>query len=162
MEKALGIGGMFFRANNPAALSQWYQVHLGITPTPSSYEQQPWQQEAGPTVFAPFPADAKYFGRAEPRSHQASVAWSDACAAAEGIGRATDSRRRRSESFSCKGEANKPGAVARVVHGGAGICWRLNHERESYGHSKAPIQRSDFGDERARGFAPNVLRRGDR
>src|SRR5437868_2495931 len=37
MEKALGIGGMFFRANDPAALSQWYQVHLGITPTPSSY-----------------------------------------------------------------------------------------------------------------------------
>jgi hypothetical protein len=38
----------------------------------------------------------------------------------------------------------------------------FNPERESDGYSKATIQRSDFGDERARGFAPNVLRRGDR
>src|SRR5262245_13627029 len=65
MEKALGIGGVFFRANDPAALSQWYRDHFGITPTPSSYDQLPWQQEAGPTVFAPFPADTQYFGAAQ-------------------------------------------------------------------------------------------------
>ena len=62
MEKALGIGGLFFRAKNPKALSQWYHQHLGITPIPTSYDQSPWQQEAGPTAFAPFPADTKYFG----------------------------------------------------------------------------------------------------
>ncbi len=65
MEKALGIGGLFFRAKDSAALGQWYQAHLGISPTPSSYDQPPWQQEAGPTVFAPFPADTDFFGAAD-------------------------------------------------------------------------------------------------
>jgi predicted enzyme related to lactoylglutathione lyase len=62
MENVVGIGGLFFRANDPELLSQWYQQNLGITPTPSSYEQPPWQQDAGPTVFAPLPANTEYFG----------------------------------------------------------------------------------------------------
>jgi len=36
MEKVTGIGGVFFRARDPAALGQWYQEHLGVSPTPSS------------------------------------------------------------------------------------------------------------------------------
>lgn len=62
MERVTGIGGIFFRANDPAGLAQWYLHHLGITLTPSEYGQDPWQQEAGPTVFAPFPRDTDYFG----------------------------------------------------------------------------------------------------
>jgi len=62
MEKVTGIGGVFFRARDPAALGQWYQEHLGVAPTPSSYEELPWQQEAGPTAFAPFPEGTEYFG----------------------------------------------------------------------------------------------------
>jgi len=62
MEKVLGIGGLFFRARDPAGLTQWYQLHLGILPTPSNYDEMPWQQESGPTVFAPFPAGTDYFG----------------------------------------------------------------------------------------------------
>jgi glyoxylase I family protein len=61
MEKALGIGGVFFRAADPAALTRWYQRYLGIDPTPSNYNEASWQQAAGPTVFAPFPADTDYF-----------------------------------------------------------------------------------------------------
>jgi hypothetical protein len=57
-----GIGGLFFRGRDPAALSLWYQEHLGITPTPSSYEELPWQQEAGPSGFSPFPETTDYFG----------------------------------------------------------------------------------------------------
>lgn len=38
MEKAIGIGGLFFRAHDPAALGRWYQEHLGVSLTPSSYE----------------------------------------------------------------------------------------------------------------------------
>lgn len=30
MEKVLGIGGVFFRARDPEALSRWYTDHLGI------------------------------------------------------------------------------------------------------------------------------------
>lgn len=61
-EKVLGIGGLFFRARDPAALALWYERHLGVALTPSSYDQQPWRQEAGPTVFAPFPDTTGYFG----------------------------------------------------------------------------------------------------
>ena len=64
-EKVLGLGGVFFKARDPAALSAWYLEHLGIDPVPSSYDMLPWHQRAGPTVFAPFPEDSDYFGRPE-------------------------------------------------------------------------------------------------
>ncbi|MGA8581447.1 MAG: VOC family protein [Bryobacteraceae bacterium] len=59
-----GIGGLFFRARDPAGLGQWYRDHLGIALVPASYEDRPWQQQAGPTAFAPFPATTTYFGDA--------------------------------------------------------------------------------------------------
>ena len=61
-ERVLGIGGLFFRSRDPKKLAQWYQLHLGIDPVPTDYGHPPWQQAAGPTVFAPFPLDTKYFG----------------------------------------------------------------------------------------------------
>ncbi len=64
MEKVTGIGGIFFRANNPFELSKWYEKHLGVSQMPSGYDQLPWMQEAGPTVFAPFESDTEYFGKA--------------------------------------------------------------------------------------------------
>lgn len=66
MEKVAGIGGLFFRARDPAALGRWYQDHLGVTLTPSSYEELPWRQEAGPTAFSPFPETSDYFGDSKP------------------------------------------------------------------------------------------------
>ena len=61
-----GIGGIFFRASDPAALTEWYRTHLqigagcgavpGATPDPWT-----WQTQAGPVVFAPFAADTDYF-----------------------------------------------------------------------------------------------------
>lgn len=65
MEKVTGIGGVFFRAKDPASLAQWYKDHLGIDLVPADYGQKSWSQEAGPTVFAPFPADTDYFGKKE-------------------------------------------------------------------------------------------------
>jgi glyoxylase I family protein len=62
MEKVTGIGGFFFRAKDPKALGRWYQQHLGIALTPSSYEDSVWEQEAGPTAFAPFKETSDYFG----------------------------------------------------------------------------------------------------
>src|ERR1700680_4316313 len=64
MEKVTGIGGLFFRAHDPTALGRWYQQHLGVSLTPSSYEESVWQQEAGPTVFTPFTEASNYFGDA--------------------------------------------------------------------------------------------------
>jgi len=57
--------GLFFRARDPDALARWYADHLGIDPAPATYEQRPWWQQQGPTVFSPFPADTDYFGRPE-------------------------------------------------------------------------------------------------
>ena len=62
MEKVAGIGGLFFRARDPKALGNWYQQHLGIALAPTGEGGHAWQQEAGPTVFSPFPETTKYFG----------------------------------------------------------------------------------------------------
>src|SRR6188768_1642695 len=61
-ERVTGIGGAFFRARDPDGLAHWYAEHLGINPM-SSESEEVWWQEAGPTVWAPFPADTDYFGR---------------------------------------------------------------------------------------------------
>jgi glyoxylase I family protein len=61
-EKVTGIGGFFFRAKDPKALALCYQQHLGISVIPTSYGESPWQQQAGPTAFAPFKETSGYFG----------------------------------------------------------------------------------------------------
>ena len=55
-----GFGGLFFRSKDPAALARWYSDHFGIKEVGNG---PPWTQEAGFTVFSPFPADTDYFGR---------------------------------------------------------------------------------------------------
>jgi predicted enzyme related to lactoylglutathione lyase len=52
-----GIGGIFFRATDPKAMSAWYADHLGV----GAGEWGVWQTEAGPSVFSPFSADTDYF-----------------------------------------------------------------------------------------------------
>ena len=64
MERVTGIGGVFFRAADPAALAQWYATHLGVDPVPESYGDTSWWQQAGPTVFTPMPADSEHLGDA--------------------------------------------------------------------------------------------------
>src|SRR5689334_6311351 len=65
MQYVTGIGGLFFRSTDPEKLGLWYKEHFGIDLVPGDYAQKPWSQEAGPTVFAPFPHDTTYFGRPE-------------------------------------------------------------------------------------------------
>ena len=52
-----GLGGVFFRARDPAALKAWYAQHFGV----------PADRLFGPTavVFEPFSEDTDYFGRRE-------------------------------------------------------------------------------------------------
>jgi glyoxylase I family protein len=57
MGRVTGIGGIFFRATDPAALAAWYEKHLGIQPP----GPQMWMQDAGPTVFSPFAETSDYF-----------------------------------------------------------------------------------------------------
>jgi predicted enzyme related to lactoylglutathione lyase len=65
VERVLGIGGYFFRARDPEAIAAWYEKNLGIASMASKWS---WEQEAGPTVFAPFPADTDYFGNLDQQS----------------------------------------------------------------------------------------------
>lgn len=53
-----GIGGFFFRSDNPEGLAEWYLTHLGVGAPPGVFI---WDQQAGPTVFAPFKANSDYF-----------------------------------------------------------------------------------------------------
>jgi glyoxylase I family protein len=62
MERVTSIGGLFFLAPDPVAIGRWYEGHLGVTPPRGSYDEDPWCQEDGPTVFAPFPETTPYFG----------------------------------------------------------------------------------------------------
>jgi glyoxylase I family protein len=65
VERVLGIGGVFFKAEDPDALSGWYAQHLGVGAPPTSYGGAVWTQDAGPTVFAPFgpdQAESPYLG----------------------------------------------------------------------------------------------------
>ncbi|RRA47582.1 VOC family protein [Acidipila sp. EB88] len=59
-EKVTGIGGLFFRAQDPKSLAQWYQDHLGVFVTPQKSDEPVWNQQAGPTSFTPFPEKTKY------------------------------------------------------------------------------------------------------
>ncbi|MEZ5743980.1 MAG: VOC family protein [Sphingomonadaceae bacterium] len=63
--KVLGVGGIFIRARDPAALSAWYRDHLGIDATqsgqPTPEGRWTWLQEAGDTVFAMFAAETDYW-----------------------------------------------------------------------------------------------------
>lgn len=60
----LGVGGIFFRAQDPEALSAWYLEHLGVGAT--SPGEWSWTTQGGPLVFAPFDAATDYW----PADHQ--------------------------------------------------------------------------------------------
>lgn len=64
MEKVTGLGGLFFRADDPNRLADWYETHLGIDRVPDDYDTPCWQQEAGPTVFTAFDRDTTYIPNA--------------------------------------------------------------------------------------------------
>ena len=53
--RVTGIGGVFFRAQDPKALTDWYTTHLGIT------VEDFWPQEPGNAVFSPFKARTTYW-----------------------------------------------------------------------------------------------------
>ena len=62
MERVTGIGGLFFAAADPDAVSRWYAEHLGVDPVPETYGGRSWQQEAGPTVVAAMPVGTEHLG----------------------------------------------------------------------------------------------------
>jgi lactoylglutathione lyase len=66
VERVTGIGGIFFKAQDPARMTEWYAKNLGIESTEFGAEFH-WRdaerpEEKGQTVWSLFPADTDYFG----------------------------------------------------------------------------------------------------
>jgi predicted enzyme related to lactoylglutathione lyase len=62
MAKAVGVGGVFFKAQDPKALAAWYAAHLGVAQADEGSLIFDGPESAGMTVFAHFPRDTEYFG----------------------------------------------------------------------------------------------------
>lgn len=67
MKRVTGIGGIFFKADNPRELYKWYEEHLGIQRThDGSGAIFPWRDAQdnsdAMTVWSIFPRDTQYLG----------------------------------------------------------------------------------------------------
>lgn len=65
MKKVTGLGGIFFKCNDPQAMNDWYAKNLGLTTSEygTSFE---WRQaddpsKKGSTAWCAFPSDTPYF-----------------------------------------------------------------------------------------------------
>jgi lactoylglutathione lyase len=65
MKKVTGLGGVFFKCDNPQGMNDWYAQHLGLTTSPygTTFE---WREDANPakkgsTTWAAFAQDADNF-----------------------------------------------------------------------------------------------------
>jgi catechol 2,3-dioxygenase-like lactoylglutathione lyase family enzyme len=70
MEKVTGVGGVFFRARDPARMTAWYREHLGIN-VDDGHADFVWQEDGQPgptgrTIWAMFPEHTAYFGPSRP------------------------------------------------------------------------------------------------
>ena len=67
-ERVLGIGGVFFRSEQPDELAAWYAEHLGIERDPGFAGKVFRAEEGDATVWALFDADTNYFGPNPPQN----------------------------------------------------------------------------------------------
>ena len=59
MERVTGIGGVFFRSQDPKALTAWYAGHVGVPVQDDGYVL--FEPSRHPCVWAPFAADTGYW-----------------------------------------------------------------------------------------------------
>ncbi|MFN8445799.1 MAG: GNAT family N-acetyltransferase [Caldilineaceae bacterium] len=67
MQRVTGIGGVFFKTEQPKELQAWYQKHLGLPADEEGTVIFRWREygssfRLATTVWAPFPTDTDYFG----------------------------------------------------------------------------------------------------
>lgn len=72
MERVVGLGGIFFKSNDPEKLGEWYRKHLGLNV--EDWGGVSFQENAGANlkprrqshiVWSPFEADTQYFAPSE-------------------------------------------------------------------------------------------------
>lgn len=65
MKRVTGIGGIFFRTNDPKRTAAWYERHLGIPVDPEQGSAMFCPTDDGDeqiTVWSPFESSTEYFG----------------------------------------------------------------------------------------------------
>jgi predicted enzyme related to lactoylglutathione lyase len=65
-ERVTGIGGIFFKSDQPKKLQTWYEKHLGLEFQPWGGVSFEWRERSNPTkvgrtVWSLFPKDTTYF-----------------------------------------------------------------------------------------------------
>ncbi len=64
-KRVTGIGGIFFKSENPAALNAWYKEHLGMNTTDYgttfTWRKEEKPEEKGYTLWTPFKKETSYF-----------------------------------------------------------------------------------------------------
>ena len=68
--RVTGLGGVFFKSEDPAALLNWYRTHLGIASRewggfPFQWQEKGRPGEIGYTVWSVFPESTEYFSPSE-------------------------------------------------------------------------------------------------
>ena len=79
MARVLGVGGVFFKAEDPAALNRWYRDVLGLEMETWGIFITPEAMAAHPgagTVFSPFEAATTYF-EPSPKAFMVNLAVDD-------------------------------------------------------------------------------------
>lgn len=66
MKRVTGIGGIFFKSRDPAALGAWYRTHLGLNVEEWGGVAFRWASPENPsgvgtTIWSPFKHDTEYF-----------------------------------------------------------------------------------------------------
>jgi predicted enzyme related to lactoylglutathione lyase len=71
-KRVTGIGGVFFKANDPKKLTEWYGRHLGLHTAEWGGATFQWRELDAPssaapatTAWSPFSSDTKYFQPAD-------------------------------------------------------------------------------------------------
>lgn len=67
MERVTGLGGFFFKSQDPDKLREWYDQHLGIKKNQygTVFEWTGKNDEKGQTIWNPFKESTKYFEPSE-------------------------------------------------------------------------------------------------
>ncbi|HTJ11949.1 MAG TPA: VOC family protein [Dinghuibacter sp.] len=65
MKRVIGVGGIFFKCQDPAKMKEWYATHLGLKVEQYGAKIE-WRQEDDSTkksytLWTPFPETTKYF-----------------------------------------------------------------------------------------------------
>ncbi|MBS0445381.1 MAG: VOC family protein [Proteobacteria bacterium] len=67
MKRVTGIGGVFFKSQDPKALGEWYRTHLGMDVQGWGGVKFSWVTPENPsgtgtTIWTPFKSDTTHFG----------------------------------------------------------------------------------------------------